>query len=75
MATAKVFKSGNSQAVRLPKEFRLDADEVELSRDGEKIVMVPRTKAYGQSLVDAFQELSQLIEVPDDLAPQERDAL
>jgi len=28
MITAKVFKSGNSQAVRLPKEYRLDAKEV-----------------------------------------------
>ena len=32
MATAKVFRSGNSQALRLPKEFRLDADEVEIYR-------------------------------------------
>ena len=32
MATAKVFRSGNSQAVRLHKEFRLDVDEVEIFR-------------------------------------------
>ena len=33
MQTAKVFRSGNSQAVRLPKAFRLDADEVEIFRE------------------------------------------
>jgi antitoxin VapB len=39
---AKVFRSGNSQAVRLPKEFRLDADEVEVSREGETLILRPR---------------------------------
>ncbi len=32
---AKVFQSGNSQAVRLPKEFRFDVEEVEVSREGD----------------------------------------
>ncbi len=39
--TAKVFKSGNSQAVRLPKDFRLDVDEVEISKEGEAIILRP----------------------------------
>lgn len=39
MATAKVFKSGNSQAVRLPKQFRLKSKEVEISRRGDEIVL------------------------------------
>ena len=39
MAVAKVFKSGNSQAVRLPKEFRLAASEVEIFRRGDEIVL------------------------------------
>jgi len=39
MTTARVFKSGNSQAVRLPKEFRFAGDEVEiLRRDGEVVL-------------------------------------
>ena len=44
MATAKVFQSGNSQAVRLPKEFRFNTEEVEIyRRDGEVILReVPR---------------------------------
>ena len=34
MSTARIFKSGNSQAVRLPKEFRFRAQEVEIFRRG-----------------------------------------
>jgi len=43
MATAKVFKSGNSQAVRLPKAFRVKSKEVEISRRGDEIVLRERT--------------------------------
>jgi antitoxin VapB len=38
---AKVFRSGNSQAVRLPKEFRVNASEVEISREGDAIILRP----------------------------------
>jgi antitoxin VapB len=41
--TAKVFMSGRSQAVRLPKEFRFDADEVLIERRPEGILL--RTKS------------------------------
>jgi antitoxin VapB len=39
---AKVFRSGNSQAVRLPKDFRFDVDEVEVSREGDAVILRPR---------------------------------
>jgi hypothetical protein len=38
MAIARIFKSGNSQAVRLPKEFRFHADQVEITRRGDEII-------------------------------------
>lgn len=41
MATAKVFMSGRSQAVRLPKEYRFSCDEVEISKEGDAIVLRP----------------------------------
>lgn len=41
MGTAKVFWSGRSQAVRLPKAFRLDTDEVRVRRRGNTIVLEP----------------------------------
>lgn len=39
MTYARVFQSGNSQAVRLPKEFRLNVDQVEIFRQGRDIVL------------------------------------
>ena len=43
MATAKVFWTGRSQAVRLPKDFRLDAEEVRVRRHGEQVILEPMT--------------------------------
>lgn len=40
---ARVFRSGNSQAVRLPKEFRLDVDQVEITREGDALVLRPQS--------------------------------
>lgn len=42
MKTAKVFQQGNSQAVRLPKEFRFQEDEVYIKREGDTIVLLPK---------------------------------
>lgn len=39
---AKVFRSGNSQAVRLPKDFRLEVSEVEISREGDALILRPK---------------------------------
>ena len=41
MNTAKVFWSGRSQAVRLPKAFRLEADEVRIRRHGRSVILEP----------------------------------
>jgi antitoxin VapB len=46
METAKLFWSGRSQAVRLPKEFRIDADEVRIRRHGESVVLEPIAKDW-----------------------------
>jgi antitoxin VapB len=76
MKTTRVFKSGNSQAVRLPAEFRLDAEEVQILRRGNEIVLRPLPKG----LTVAFDLLASL---PDDFLaggradalPQARDTL
>jgi antitoxin VapB len=65
MATAKVFKSGNSQAVRLPKQFRLKSKEVEISRRGDEIVLRERSG----TMVRAFDLLAAL---PEDLTLEGR---
>lgn len=41
MATARVFWSGRSQAVRLPKDFRFEGDEVRIRRHGDAVILEP----------------------------------
>jgi antitoxin VapB len=55
MAIAKVFKSGNSQAIRLPKEFRLKVTQVELVRQGDDILIRQPKKL---TLMDAYNALA-----------------
>jgi antitoxin VapB len=50
MRTARVFRSGNSQAVRIPKDFRLDEGEVEVTRRGDALVLRPRRKTWAPLL-------------------------
>ena len=44
MDTAKLFMNGQSQAVRLPKEYRFSGDEVTIARFGELVVLCPKGK-------------------------------
>jgi antitoxin VapB len=44
--TAKIFKNGASQAVRLPKEFRFDTDEVCIKRVGAAVVLFPKNSGW-----------------------------
>lgn len=46
MKTAKIFMSGNSQAVRIPKEFRLKGDEVEIQKKGDTLVLRSTRKSW-----------------------------
>jgi len=62
MATAKVFKSGNSQAVRLPKQFRFKSAEVEITRRGDEVVLREKIKRK-RGLVEAFEILAS---IPDE---------
>ena len=43
-ATAKLFKNGRSQAVRLPRDFRLKGTEVKIRKEGEKVILEPIEK-------------------------------
>ncbi len=46
MMTAKLFMNGSSQAVRLPKECRLNGEEVFAQKIGNAILLVPKDKAW-----------------------------
>ena len=43
-STAKLFKNGRSQAVRLPRDFRLKGTEVKIRKEGEKVILEPIEK-------------------------------
>ncbi len=75
MSTARVFRSGNSQAVRLPKQFRFKSKEVEIFRRGNEIVLRERAG----DMTRAFDLLAGLpedftVERGDD-HPQDRKGL
>jgi antitoxin VapB len=59
--SARVFWTGRSQAVRLPKEFRFDSDTVSVRREGKAIILEP-TDAWPEGYVASFTG------VPDDFA-------
>lgn len=42
---AKIVKSGDSQAVWLPKDFHFDVDEIEITREGDAVVLRPKIDA------------------------------
>ena len=44
MGTAKLFRNGRSQAVRLPKEFRFEGDEVNIRRAGKRVILEPKKR-------------------------------
>ena len=46
MRTAKIFRSGNSQAVRIPKEFQLEGSEVEIVKKGSSLVLRPCRRSW-----------------------------
>lgn len=46
MKTAKLFRNGQSQAVRLPKEFRFEGEEVFIKRSGNVVVLIPSTHSW-----------------------------
>ncbi|MDR0854680.1 MAG: type II toxin-antitoxin system VapB family antitoxin [Clostridiales Family XIII bacterium] len=66
MNTAKVFTNGKSQAVRLPKEFRFNADEVYVKKLGEVVYLFPKDSVH-----DIFAK--SLHEFPDDFMADGRD--
>jgi antitoxin VapB len=75
MKTAKIFKSGNSQALRLPKEFRFHSKEVEIFKRGKDIIIREKPK----NLKHAFELLASMPEdffsaEREDQPPQERES-
>ncbi|WP_022978028.1 antitoxin [Nevskia ramosa] len=71
METAKLFWSGRSQAVRLPKDFRIDGSEVRIRRHGASVILEPIASdwawlnALSGPVDDDFREAVEQQPAPD----------
>ncbi len=75
MKVAKVFKCGNSQALRLPRDFQFKSKEVEIFRRGADVILREKPK----NLKHAFELLTSMpddffSEKREDVPPQERES-
>ena len=69
MATAKLFWNGRSQAVRLPKDFRFEGDEVAIRREGPRVILEPvRRRSWPRGYWQSLGKLSADFEAPAPLA-------
>ena len=75
MKTAKLFQNGQSQAVRLPKEFRMTGDSVYINRVGRSVVLTPRDDPWRAMFDAAGKFTADFMSVRDQGALPEREAL
>lgn len=73
MKTAKVFKQGNSQAVRLPKEFRFMDDEIFIRKQGDTVLLIPKKTARWQHLKNCIGKFKGGFEPAPQAVFDERD--
>jgi len=71
---AKVFWTGRSQAVRLPKEFRFDSDTVLVRREGDAVVLEPADE-WPEGYVESFAGAPKDFARPPQGEPDEREKL
>jgi antitoxin VapB len=78
MQTAKIFKNGSSQAVRLPKGFRFKGREVSVYHLGQSVVLQPINETW-KDVYDALEGLSdedfEMMRNMEDPPPQDREAI
>jgi antitoxin VapB len=75
MKTARLFRNGQSQAVRLPKEFRFEGDIVYVKKSGNAVVLLP-AKGIWDSLIESLGKFSDdFMTERNQPEAQEREAL
>lgn len=68
MSTAKLFRNGRSQAVRLPKEFRFEGEEVSIRREGDSVVLEPvKRRTWPKGYWRSWGRATRTLEVPSAL--------
>ena len=71
--TAKVFVTGRSQAVRIPKQYRFSTNEVYIEQDGERLILEPKPKSWAQYFESARQFSNDFPDHIEELSPEERE--
>lgn len=69
---AKLFRNGNSQAIRLPKAFRFEGDEVLLYRDGDRIIIQPNKTHWEDFFLTTKNTPRDFMKNRKDTPPQKR---
>jgi antitoxin VapB len=72
--TAKVFMTNRSQAVRLPKDYQFETDEVFIRKVGDDVILSPRPRDWRSYLESAPVASEAFMADVEDLPVQERDA-
>ena len=75
MKTAKLFQNGQSQAVRLPKEFRFEGDEVIIKRSGNAVILLPANHSWDVLLSSLDQFSDDFMDDRAQPLPQAREDL
>ena len=73
MKTAKIFMNGRSQAVRLPKEYRFDCEEVFIQKQGDKVILTAKKPDWDEFFDSASVFGDDFLADREDLPPQARD--
>ena len=72
--TAKVFMNGRSQAIRLPKEFRFDTDEVYIRKVGNEVIITSTKPSWNEFFEQETAFGNDFLNDRDDTVPQERES-
>jgi antitoxin VapB len=73
--TAKVFRSGRSQAVRIPKAYRFDCEEVFIEREGDRVILTPRPASFKEYFERASRFTDDFPDEIEDRPPERRRTL
>lgn len=73
MDTAKLFRNGQSQAVRLPKAYRFEGDRVYIKREGDAVILLPYRHTWDPLFASLDQFSDDFMDPRDQPAPQTRD--
>jgi len=71
---AKIFMNGRSQAVRLPKEYRFNTDEVYITKQGDNVVISEKKPTWDDFFDSKSNFCGDFLNDRNDTEPQERDS-